>query len=75
MHKSTQAWESKISYKLGYNSWLENNRVDHLRKFMVERVCVCHHNTSKWFIIGGGGGGGEAIHARSGSSPDDKSSY
>ena len=28
-----------------YNSWLENNRVDQLRKLMVERVCVCHHNT------------------------------
>ena len=27
---------------------VETNRVDHLRKSLLERVCVCHHNIILW---------------------------
>ena len=79
MHKSTQARESKINYKLGYNTWLENNRVDIISenswwKEYVYIIIVLVSDLSSGGG-GGGGGGGAAMHARSGSPPNDKSSY
>ena len=34
------AWKYTCLRKQDYNSWLETDRVDHLRKIMVESVCV-----------------------------------